>query len=201
MTARSRSGRRPGESVTRETILDAARRKFAELGYDRTTLRNIAADADVDAALVSHYFGSKQRLFAAAAPMPLDPEKVLADLLDGPRETIGHRLAGHVVGVMESADGRLKITGLIRAAASEEAAAALIRERITVALLEPLARGLDSPQARLRAAFAGSQMVGLIMSRHVIGVQVLADCDAETLIATVGPVLQHYLTGTLHGAV
>ncbi|MGI5229364.1 TetR family transcriptional regulator [Actinoallomurus sp. CA-142502] len=198
MSARTPLGRRPGESVTRETILDAARRKFAELGYDRTTLRNVAADAGVDAALVSHFFGTKQQLFVAAAPMPLDPETVLADLLNGPRETIGHRLARHVVGVMESTDGRLKITGLIRAATSEEAAARLIRERITEAVLEPLARGLDVPEARLRAAMAGSQVVGLIMSRHVIGVQALADCDAETLINTLGPVLQHYLTGPLH---
>jgi AcrR family transcriptional regulator len=147
MTAQTPLGRRPGESITRETILETARRRFAELGYDRTTLRSVAADAGVDAALVSHFFGTKRQLFVAAAPLPFEPETVLAALLDGPRETIGYRLARHVVGVMESTDGRLKITGLMRAAASEEAAARIIRERITEAVLEPLARGLDVPEA------------------------------------------------------
>ncbi|MET8438037.1 hypothetical protein ABZV61_35875 [Streptomyces sp900116325] len=48
-------------------------------------MRGVAADADVDASVVSHYFGSKQGLFTAAAALPIDPEAVLAELLDGPR--------------------------------------------------------------------------------------------------------------------
>ncbi|WP_443046807.1 TetR/AcrR family transcriptional regulator [Streptomyces sp. NBC_00247] len=84
---------RPGEPATREAVLEAARRTFAGTGYDRTTMRGVAADAEVDASVVSHRFGSKKGLFAAAAALPFDPQAVLAELLDGPRETIGHRLA------------------------------------------------------------------------------------------------------------
>ncbi|WP_328475720.1 TetR family transcriptional regulator [Streptomyces sp. NBC_00377] len=197
MTPPTRLGRRPGETGTRETILEVARRKFAELGYDRTTMRSVAVEAEVDAALVSHFFGSKQQLFAAAAPLPFDPETVLAELLGGPRETIGRRLAAHVLGTVDTTDGRLKITGLIRAAASEEAAARVLRERVTQAMLVPLTEGLNVPQARLRAALAASQAVGLIMARDVIGLEVLAETETEILAGAVGHVLQHYLTGPL----
>ncbi|MFB7337799.1 TetR family transcriptional regulator [Streptomyces adustus] len=200
MTARPRLGRRPGESVTREAILEVARRKFADLGYDRTTMRGVAADADVDASVVSHYFGSKQGLFTAAAALPFEPEAVLAELLDGPRETIGHRLATHALRIVETTDGRLQITGLIRAAASDENAARMLRDRITGELLLPLAQELDSPDAQLRAALASSQMVGLIMARHITGLQVLADTDAAVLADAIGPTLQRYLTGPLTGA-
>lgn len=200
MTARPRLGRRPGESVTREAILEVARRKFADLGYDRTTMRGVAADADVDSSVVSHYFGSKQGLFTAAAALPFEPEAVLAELLGGPRETIGHRLATLALRIVETTDGRQKITGLIRAAASDENAARLLRDRITGELLLPLAQELDSPDAQLRAALASSQMVGLVMARHITGVQVLADTDAGVLADAIGPTLQRYLAGPLTGA-
>ncbi|MBY8338551.1 TetR family transcriptional regulator [Streptomyces spinosirectus] len=199
MSTRPPRGRRPGDARAKEAILDAARRQFAELGYDRASLRRIAADAEVDAALVSHYFGSKQQLFAAAAPFPMDPEEVLADLLGGPRETIGQRLAQHVLRLTENTEGRQKLTGLMRAAASEEAAARMVRDRITGAMLLPLAKGLDAPQAELRAALAASQMVGLIMARHVVGVQPLLDSGTDVLVAAIGPVLQRYLTEPIAG--
>ncbi|MGW0083053.1 TetR/AcrR family transcriptional regulator [Streptomyces sp. NPDC003393] len=201
MTPPSRTGRRPGDSGTREAILRTARRHFADLGHDRTTLRGIAADAGADVALVSHYFGPKRRLFAEAAPLPLEPEPLLAELLGGPRESIGHRLAARVLGQTETAEGQQKITGLIRAAASEELAARQIRERVTEALLLPLAEGIGSPDARLRAALAGSQIVGLMTARHIVGVEPLASSSSQTLAAAVGPVLQHYLTGPLSGPV
>jgi AcrR family transcriptional regulator len=199
MSARPARGRRPGDARAKETILDTARRLFADLGYDRATLRKIAADAGVDVALVSHYFGSKQQLFAAAAPFPMDPEEVLPELLAGPRETIGRRLAQLVLQLTESTEGCQKLTGLMRAAASEEAAARLVRDRITGALLVPLAKGLDAPQADLRAALAGAQMVGLIMARHVVGVRPLLDSDTDVLVAAIGPVLQRYLTEPMAG--
>ena len=138
-------------------------------------------------------------MFAAAAPFPMDPEEVLADLLGGPRETIGQRLAQHVLRLTENTEGRQKLTGLMRAAASEEAAARMVRDRITGAMLLPLAKGLDAPQAELRAALAASQMVGLIMARHVVGVQPLLDSGTDVLVAAIGPVLQRYLTEPIAG--
>lgn len=194
---RGRTGRRPGVSGTRQAILDAARRHFAELGYDRTTLRGVAAAAGVDTALVTHFYGTKQRLFALAAELPMDPAVVVPRLLAGPRASIGPRLARQVLGTLAHEEGRRRVTGLIRAAASEEAAARVIRERITRELLVPIAEGLDAPDAPLRAALSASQIVGLIMTRHVVALDALAAADEDVLAAAVGSTLQHYLTGPL----
>ena len=57
---------------TEARILAAAREMFAELGYDRTTIRAVATAAGVDAGLVMHYFGTKDELFARAAKLPAD---------------------------------------------------------------------------------------------------------------------------------
>lgn len=192
-----RAGRRPGTSQTRQLILDTARRHFAELGYDRTTLRGIAAAAEVDVALVSHFFSGKQRLFAEAAALPYDPAVVLSRLLAGPREQIGRRLADQVLDLIEAPASRGQLIALIRAAASEEEAAQLIRERINRELLVPLAAGLGSPDAPLRAALTGSQVVGLVMARHIVGIDPLPGTGREQLAAAVAPTLQRYLTGPL----
>src|SRR5918995_1357732 len=81
----TRTGRRPGESGTRDAIADAARRRFAEVGYERATIRAIAGDAAVDPALVLHFFGSKQELFASVMALPFEPEKIMEEILAGPR--------------------------------------------------------------------------------------------------------------------
>ena len=65
-------GRRPGTSNSREAIAGAARALFGELGYDRTTIRGVAAAASVDPALVMHFFGSKQKLFVETMAVPFD---------------------------------------------------------------------------------------------------------------------------------
>jgi AcrR family transcriptional regulator len=193
-------GRRPGTSQTRQLILDTARRHFAELGYDRTTLRGIAAAAEVDVALVSHFFSGKQRLFAEAAALPYDPAVVLARLLTGPREQIGRRLAEQVLDLLEDPASRRQMIALIRAAASEEEAAEQIRKRINRELLVPIATGLGSPDAPLRAALTGSQVVGLVMTRHIVGIEPLAHTSREQLVAAIAPTLQRYLTGPIDDA-
>jgi AcrR family transcriptional regulator len=193
-------GRRPGTSQTRQLILDTARQHFAELGYDRTTLRGIAAAAEVDVALVSHFFSGKQRLFAEAAALPYDPAVVLARLLTGPREQIGRRLAEQVLDLLEDPASRRQMIALIRAAASEEEAAEQIRKRINRELLVPLATGLGSPDAPLRAALTGSQVVGLVMTRHIVGIEPLARTGREQLVAAIAPTLQRYLTGPIDDA-
>ena len=80
-----RTGRRPGESGTRERIADAARVLFAEQGFDRTSVRAVAAKAGVDPALVHHYFGTKQRLFLEAVDFPIDTQRSIESLsIDDP---------------------------------------------------------------------------------------------------------------------
>jgi AcrR family transcriptional regulator len=192
-----RSGRRPGESGAREDIAAAAARLFAERGFDRTSLRAIAAEAGVDPALITHYFGSKQRLFVEVVQLPLDPDLVVAQVLEGPREDAGRRLAHLILAVLESHEGRERVTGLVRSAASEPGAAEMLRELLETRLVGPVAAALESDRAKLRATLVGTQLVGLVMARYVIGIEPLASTDARELATAIAPVLQHYLTEPL----
>jgi AcrR family transcriptional regulator len=185
--------------MTREAILEAARTLFAQRGYDRTTVRGIARAADVDPSLVLHFFGSKQALFVATVELPFDPETEVPGILAEP-EQAGLRLARFVLGVLEDPDGRARITGIVRAAASEPAAAAALRELITRTVVGAIVRNLGSSDAELRATLVGSQIVGLVMARYVVGVEPLASLPADDVARAVAPNLQRYLTGPLDGA-
>jgi AcrR family transcriptional regulator len=188
-----RSGRRPGDSGTREAILEAARRLFAEQGYDRTSMRAIALEAGVDPALVSHYHASKQALFVASVELPFDPSEVLPGILHGDRESIGLRLATFLVGVLESEEGRRRITGLVRAAASEPEAARMMRELLTREVLATVVENLGSDDPQRRASFTSSQIMGLVMARYIVGVEPLASLPADEVVRVIGPTLQRYL--------
>ena len=197
MAAPRRSGRRPGPSGTREAILAAARRQFAAQGYDRTSMRGIAAEAGVDQALVAHFFGAKQQLFVEVVRLPFEPSELLPLLLEGDRETLGERLAGFVASVLESPEGRARVLGIVRAAASEPEAARMLREFLRGELLAPLAQQLGVEDAELRVTLAGSQIVGMVMARHVIEVEPLAALSSGELAALLAPTLQRYLVGEL----
>ena len=199
--ARGRVGRAPGSPPNREAILAAARSQFAERGYDNATIRGIAAQAGVDPALVHHYFGSKDRLLAAALRLPINPADVVPQLLAGGADDLGERLLRQLFDVWaaEPDGGGGPLVGLIRAAVSREDAARTVREFITREVLERIAAALHVPQPRLRAALVGSQLVGLAMARFVLRVEPIASIDPETLIACYAPTLQRYLTGPLPG--
>jgi AcrR family transcriptional regulator len=192
-----RRGRRPGPSGTREGIAQAARRQFAALGYDRTTIRSVAAEAAVDPALVVHYFGSKQRLFLTAIELPFEVTDLVARLESGPRAEVGERVARFALEVLGDPGARARWTGMIRAAASDPDAAGILREVLNRQIFEPLAEALGSEDAQLRANLASSQMVGLVMARYVIGIEPLASADAETVAAAIAPTLQRYLVEPL----
>jgi AcrR family transcriptional regulator len=194
---RTRAGRRPGESGTREAIADAARRRFAELGYDRTTIRGIAEEAGVDAALVVHFFGSKQELFLKVMELPFEPEEILPQVLEGPKSEAGLRVARFAVGMIENRDSRDVLTGILRAAASEPHAAELARELVANRVVAAFARSLAVDQPELRGNLIASQVVGLIMARYVIRVEPLASLDPQALVEAIAPNLQRYLTRPL----
>jgi AcrR family transcriptional regulator len=197
VSAPRRSGRRAGESGTREAIALAARRGFAELGYDRTSIRSIAAEAGVDPALVGHFFGSKQRLFVAAMELPFTAADILPRILEGERAGAGERLARFAVAQLDDPHARRVLTGMVRAAASEPEAAQMVRELLTERILLPVARGLGADDAELRASLAGSQMIGLVMARHIIGIEPLAARPGDRLVRALAPTLQRYLVEPL----
>jgi AcrR family transcriptional regulator len=194
----ARTGRRPGNSGTREAILDAARRAFAERGYQQASIRGVAEMAGVDPALVHHYFGRKQDLFVAAVEIPVNPFDAFVELVsEEGLETLGERLLGLFLSVWDQSDQHSPLLALIRSAVSEERAAAMLREFITEEILGRIARELGTPDARLRTNLVASQLVGLIMARYVIRIEPLASTPAPLLVAAVGPTLQRYLTGDL----
>ncbi len=152
-----RSGRRVGASGTREAILIAAGRQFAQHGYDRASLRGIAAEAGVDQKLIAHFFGSKQQLFVAAIELPLNPAEVLPAVLAGDRSSVGARLAAVLVNVLEQEEIHQRLTGVVRAAASEPEVARMMREFLTREVFAPVAELLGSEDAQFRLNLVGSQ--------------------------------------------
>ncbi len=204
-------GRRPGESRTREAILDAARRRFGEQGYDGTTIRGIAADAGVNPALVHHFYGTKERLFAAAMRLPVVPSEIITVVLGAERDRlgaefgrrIGEILIGTVLRAWDVADIRTAFLGLLRAAATTEQGVVMLREFVTSTILASLTEvaGLsDDAEGRYRATLVASQVVGLGFARYVLGLGPLAAASNDDLVAAIGPTVQRYLTGDI-GAV
>ncbi|MFN8195970.1 MAG: TetR family transcriptional regulator [Nocardioidaceae bacterium] len=190
-------GRRPSGSGTREAILAAAKERFATVGYPRTTLRAVARDAGVDVRLVTHYFGSKQELFIESVELPFEPE-VAFDVVLGPGlEGVGERLARFILAVLDTEAGRQTMTGLLRAAASEEEAAGMVRRLLVERMLGPLAQRLGTDQPELRASLMGSQVAGLAMARHVVALPALAAASPEQLAAALAPVFEHYISEPL----
>lgn len=194
---KARTGRRPGEQKTREVILAAARRRFGEHGFAGTTIRMVASDVGVDPALVLHYFGNKADLFAAAVDLPVSPTEVVATLIEVDPEQLGEAVARTVVGLWEDPDALAAWLGLLRSAASDEAAATMLREFLTETILGRVAGVLPADGAERRVALTASQIVGLGVARYVIRLEPLATMPPAEIVTAVAPTLQRYLTGDL----
>jgi AcrR family transcriptional regulator len=201
----ARSGRRSGDSGTREAILAAARTRFGDYGYDGATIRAIAADAGVDAALVHHFFGTKERLFAAAMRLPLVPGELLAAALaPGAREPgrdLGEHLLRTVLGAWDVAEMRATFLGLLRSAVTSEQAAGMLREFATEAILGRIAgvaaSGPPGADGQFRAALVASQVLGLALTRYVLELDPIVQAGTDDLAAAIGPTLERYLTGKI----
>lgn len=191
----ARTGRRVGESGSRQAILDAARAAFAEHGYEGATVRGIARRADVDPALVHHFHGTKERLFAEAMQLPVDPAVAIPALLAPGAAGLGERLVRFFLMMCEAGGEGSPFLALLRGAASHPRSAAMLREFIAQAVLGRIAAALDAPDARLRANLAASQLVGLAMVRYIVRVEPLASADHDTIVSALAPTIQRYLTG------
>lgn len=189
-------GRRPGSSGTREAILAAARERFAEVGYERTRVRDVAADASVDAALVHYFFKSKDGLFAASMDLPFRPAEVIAPVLAEGVDGLGERMARRMLTVWD--ENRPALLALVRSASSHPGAAIALREFVLSEIVGRLSAALGGDE--LRATLVASQIVGLIGARYVAQVEPLASMDREELVPLVAPTLQRYLDGDLRAS-
>jgi AcrR family transcriptional regulator len=189
----ARTGRRPGQTQTRDDILAAARNQFAARGYGGATIRGIAAEAGVNPALVHHFFGSKDQVFVEALNLPFNPAALVDVVLTGPREQIGERILRLFLGLWREPATRMPFFALLRSVSSNPEVAAQLRQFMQTAVLAKVATALDLPPLRLTGV--ASQMIGLVMMRHVIGAEPLASATDDEVVELVAPVIQHYFDG------
>ncbi|MFE7617835.1 TetR family transcriptional regulator [Streptomyces sp. NPDC057496] len=186
----------PGGPDARTRILDAARAEFAERGYDKTSIRGVARVAGVDSALVHHYFGTKDEVFAAAVELSFEPALVIPAVLGEGTDGLGERLARYFLSVWENPASRAPLLAIMRSALTHEAAAKVLRGFVLRRLLERVAEALDVPDATFRAELAASHMIGIVMLRYVLRTEPLASAPPERIVELVAPTLQRYLTET-----
>jgi len=196
VSARTARGRRPGAPDTRAEVLAAARASFAERGFRGTTIRAVAASAGVDPALVHHYFGSKDDLFVAALQIPVDPREVLAPVVAAGPDGAGERLMRTLLGVWDDPAVQPGLLALVRSLISDDSGG-LVRDAFIPVVVGPVLAGLVADRPDVRIPLVASQVVGLIVARYVIALPPMAQMPAEDVVARVGPVVQHYLTGDL----
>ncbi len=185
-------GRRSGRSDTRAKILDAARKRFTQVGYGAATMRMIAADAGVDAALISYFFGSKEKLFGAAFELRANPAVVITEQLDGPLDQLPRRLLGVLLDTWDDPQNRATLLAVARAGATPETAA-LTRGFVEGVLLMPIAErlvqtGLRKRDAARCSALMVTQLVGVIYARYVLAVDAVTDLSKKDF-------LDHYAPG------
>ncbi len=192
-------GRRPGGSDTRDAILHAARERFARRGYDRTRIRDVAADAGVDAALVHYFFKTKDGLFVAAMELPFRPADVIAPVLAPGVAGVGERIVRQVLTVWDAPANRAALLALVQGASAHPGAAQALREFLRREMIGRLA-GVAVADGELRANLAASQIIGLIAARYIAQVEPLASLPVEEVVPLVGPTLQRYLDGDLRAS-
>ncbi len=191
-------GRRPGDSGTREAILVAARSLFAQQGYDRASVRAIAAEAGVDPALVLHFYGSKDGLLAEAIALPVEPAQVLADrLANVPPERVGEELVRRVVTRWEQPLVRAHMLGVLQTGFSHPTAMRAVRELLQGTVIAAVSALVDDESAHRRAELVAAQMAGLAVARYILELPSIATLSPDDLARAVGPSVQHYLTGPI----
>ncbi len=193
----SRTGRRPGGSGTRDDILEAARKLFAERGYAGATIRAIAQEAGVDGALIHHFFASKEGVFAAAIEDTFAPSEMLPPVLQAGVEGMGERLVRTFLNKWEEPTTDQQLLAVLRSAVSNEEAAQLLRNFLTQELLGRIGQALKGEDAELRATLIGAQLVGVAFLRYVMAYGPMAHMPTESLVHLLSPTIQRYLTEPL----
>lgn len=183
------------ETVVPRPLVHAAVRSFAA-GYGATSLRRIAADAGLDPAVVGESFSSKDRLFSEVATAVIDPVKAVAAFSEGTQEHAGERLLRYFLTLLADVHQPGMLLGLIRCAVGSEEAARVMREFLAERIHGEIAAALPADRPELRTALAASQLVGIAITRHVIGLPPLVAADPDELVTWVAPVLRNYLIGS-----
>jgi AcrR family transcriptional regulator len=189
-------GRRPGNQDTRGQIITAARRAFAAKGFAGASMRAIAADAGVDAALIHHYFESKQQLFLATVALPPGLPQLLSQVAAGDRSDLGERIVRTVLGVWDS-ELQTSLVAAIRTGLTDPALTRSVGEFLALEVIGQVLHRDDLPpeEANRRGGLVASQVLGLVIGRYVLRLPVLVDRKTEDLVSEIGPTVQRYVDG------
>ena len=186
-------GRRPGHDDTRETIREAAARLFEADGYDAVSLRAIARAADVDPALVHHYFTSKADLYVQAAfGTQWDIDEFVRDILRGPHDQVGRRAAKAFLDRWNT-DKNHHQEYLGTVTRSAERGRHAVTELFAREVFAPIAASFGHHNAPYRGQLAASALLGMMVSRHELALPLLASLSLRSLVTPLGATLQHYL--------
>lgn len=174
--------------ATKAAILLAAREQFSAEGYERTTIRSVAKQADIDPAMVMRYFGNKEKLFASAAVFDLR----LPDMSDVPEAERGATLVRHFINRWEADE---TLMALLRAAVTYPTATDRMRAIFTEQVEPALMRfAVDPATVPRRAGLLASQMLGFALCRYILRLPPVVDMPVEEAVHWIGPTLQRYLT-------
>lgn len=190
------TGRRAGDSGTRDAILGAARELFAAKGYQGASLRAIAAAAGVDPALIRHFYGDKDGLFAATLEFAIDVGPRLHEVLEGDRDGLGRRFADMYLHLWAHPQNGPVLQAMFRSAVTSDEGASMLREFVGTRILRSLLPALGEDAAR-RATLAASHLLGVAIARHIVHIEPLAGMAHDELVALVAPAVQGYLAGPL----
>lgn len=171
---------------TEARVLAEARRLFSESGYDRTTIRAVAAAAKTDPGLVMRYFGSKEELFAAAAQLPPGEPVV------GPPGQVADRMLAALIAKLESEPA--STLAMLRSMLTHPEAAAGVRAAIEQQQRQ-LSDSLDAPDPALRTALFGAITLGLVIGRYLLELDGLKDATPEKVADMIRPCLRLLIEG------
>lgn len=170
---------------TRRQIVEAARAVFADVGYERATIRGIASAANVDKSSIVKYFGTKQNLFEEAVTWTIPIGDVISD---DPTETAENLARGMLAAW--AADPNSPMAVLLRASMTSDQAAKILRTHITSHAITAIATTIDTPDARLRAALVGAMLMGIASQRYLLRMPDLVDVDTERILQLITPALR-----------
>jgi AcrR family transcriptional regulator len=185
----SKSSRAQQGEATRARILAAARQRFASDGYERATIRAIAADAGIDPSLVMRYFTNKQGLFVAAADIDLR----LPELHGVPRERVGVVLVEHFLDRWQEDD---ILQALLRTAATNKRAAERMRKIWSTQPGPALAAATVNSKPATRAALINGLFLGFAYARFILELPPLTTMSRADAVTWLAPIVQRYLYHT-----
>jgi AcrR family transcriptional regulator len=183
-------GRRRGTPDTRQEILAVARRRFLAEGYAAVSMRSVAAEAGVDPALVSYFFGSKQGLVGAALALTVNPAEALAAALPGPLDLLPERVLTTLLTTWDEPETGGPLRMMLRTSVHDPEIRRLVRGVVESGIVDRLAARLRGPDARQRAAAFTAQLGGVVFTRYLLELAPIATMPRDELVRRLAPALR-----------